>query len=94
MKNHYPVIRKQIESGRILSVTAARPRYPPTEDGRWDYRVTITFKSAAAAHAPSDEEAIVKQLYPNQAEFKKEEQRRFEILLAHWDVPLVNVPLQ
>jgi len=93
-KNHYPVLKKQIESGRILSVTAVRPRYHPTEEGRWDYRVTITFKSAAAAHAPSDEEAIIKQLYPNQAEFKKEEQRRFEILLAHWDVPLVNVPLQ
>jgi len=32
-------------------------------------------------------------LYPDQETFKKEEQRRFEILLAHWDVPVSPVPL-
>ncbi|MEP7338875.1 MAG: hypothetical protein ABI977_14165, partial [Acidobacteriota bacterium] len=47
--------------------------------------------SAAAFHAPSEEEQIVKKLYPDQATFKREEQRRFEILIAHWDVPLVAV---
>jgi len=25
--------------------------------------------------------------------FKKEEQRRFEILIGHWDVPIVDVKL-
>ena len=44
-KNHFPVLKKQIETGRILSVTAAKPRYHATEDGRWDYRVTIVFKN-------------------------------------------------
>lgn len=92
-KNHFPVLRKQIETGRILSVTAVRPRYHATEDERWDYRVTITFKNLAAAHDPSAEEAIIKQLYPDQDAFRKEEQRRFEILLGHWDVPLVSVAL-
>jgi hypothetical protein len=91
-KNHLPVLRKQIESGRILSVKIEKPRLHGTEDGRWDYRVTLTFKSAAAFHAPSGEEAIIKQLYPDQAAFKREEQRRFEILLAHWDVPIAGVP--
>jgi hypothetical protein len=36
-KNHFPILKKQIETGRILSVTAARPRYHATEEGRWDY---------------------------------------------------------
>ncbi|MBS1790073.1 MAG: hypothetical protein JST85_20285 [Acidobacteria bacterium] len=90
-KNHLPVLKKQIESGRILSVKIEKPRYHTTEDGRWDFRVTITFKSAAVMDEPSPEEAIVKQLYPDQATFKREEQRRFEILLAHWDMPIVSV---
>ncbi len=90
-KNHLPVLKKQIESGRILSVKIEKPRYHATEDGRWDFRVTITFKSAAAFHAPSGEDAIIKQLYPDQAAFKREEQRRFELLISHWDVPLVTV---
>jgi hypothetical protein len=90
-KNHLPVLKKQIESGRILNVKIEKPRYHSTEDGRWDFRVTIAFKSAAAFHAPSEEEQIVKKLYPDQFVFKREEQRRFEILIAHWDVPLVSV---
>jgi len=92
-KNHYPVLKKQIETGRILTVTVVRPRYHATEDGRWDYRVTIVFKHVAAAHEASGEEAIIKQLYPDQETFRREEQRRFEVLLAHWDVPVVSVEL-
>jgi hypothetical protein len=92
-KNHFPILRKQIETGRILSVTAAAPRYHATEDGRWDYRVTIVFKNMAAASDQASEEPIIKQLFPDQATYKREEQRRFEILLAHWDVPIVGVDL-
>jgi hypothetical protein len=92
-KNHFPVLRKQVEMGRMLKVTAVKPRYHSTEDGRWDYRVTIVFKNLAAAHDSASEEALIKQLYPDQETFTKEEQRRFEILLAHWDVPLVDVEL-
>jgi hypothetical protein len=92
-KNHFPVLKKQIETGRIVEVTASRPRYHATEDGRWDYRVTITWKNVAASIDNSGEDAIIKQLYPDQETFRREEQRRFEILLAHWDVPVVSVPL-
>jgi hypothetical protein len=93
-KNHLPILKKQIESGRILNVKVEKPRYHATEDGRWDFRVTIVFKSAAAFHDPNaaaSEEALSKQIYPDQTTFKREEQRRFEILTAHWDVPLVAV---
>ncbi|HVR71742.1 MAG TPA: hypothetical protein VMT87_12945 [Vicinamibacteria bacterium] len=93
-KNHYPVLEKQVESGRLLSVTAVRPRYHGTEEGRWDYRVTLVFRSVAAAHDNAGEEAIVRALYPDQETFRREEQRRFEILEGHWDVPLVPVDLE
>jgi hypothetical protein len=90
-KNHLPVLKKQIETGRITSVKIEKPRYHATEDGRWDFRVTIIFKSAVAFHEPSGEEQIIKQLYPDQGTFRNEERRRFEILIAHWDVPIVTV---
>jgi len=93
-KNHYPVLKKEIELGRLLSVTAVKPRYHTTEDGRWDYRVTIVFKDAATANDPSfDEKALVKQLFPDQETYTKEEQRRFQILLAHWDLPIQELDL-
>jgi hypothetical protein len=91
-KNHLPVLKKQIESGRFLEVRAEKPRYHATEDGRWDYRVTIVFKNAAAAADSSGEDEIKKQLFPDQETYSREEQRRFEILLAHWDLPIVAAP--
>jgi hypothetical protein len=93
-KNHLPVLRQEIIMGRILKVTMAAPQYHATEDGRWDYRVTITFASAASATDNFDSSTITKQLYPDQETFKKEEQRRFEILEAHWDLPVRDVNLE
>jgi hypothetical protein len=92
-KNHYPVLKKEIELGRILEVHAVQPRFHTTEDGRWDYRVTIVFKNAAIANDDFDASGIIKQLYPDQETYKKEEQRRFEILDAHWDLPIKDVDL-
>jgi hypothetical protein len=92
-KNHYPLLKKEIELGRILKVTATQPRYHATEDGRWDYRVTIVFKNAAIANDDFDTAPILKQLFPDQETYKREEKRRFEILDAHWDVPIKDVDL-
>jgi hypothetical protein len=92
-KNHYPLLKKQVEMGRMLKVSATAPRYHATEDGRWDYRVTIVFKNAATADDGFDEKALIRQLYPDQETYKKEEQRRFEVLDAHWDLPVRDVDL-
>jgi hypothetical protein len=57
----------------------------------------LTYRDIQAAFGDtSHHDAIRKQLYPAQATFEREEQRRFEILLAHWDVPIapVNLDLQ
>jgi hypothetical protein len=92
-KNHYPVLKKNVELGRMLRVSAVMPVYHTTEDGRWDYRVTIVYRNAAVAHDNFDSTALLKQLYPDQETYKKEEQRRFEILDAHWDLPIKDVDL-
>jgi hypothetical protein len=92
-KNHYPVLKKEIELGRILKVFAQTPRYHATEDGRWDFRTTIVFKNAQIANDNFDSAPLLKQLFPDQDSYKKEEQRRFEILDAHWDVPMKDFDL-
>src|SRR5438477_3606862 len=92
LKNHYPLLKKNVESGRMVSVKIETPANHMTEDTRWDYRVTIKFKnSTAATTANPDEESLIKQLWPDQETYKREEQRRFEILLAHWDLPVTDV---
>jgi hypothetical protein len=92
-KNHDPLLQKQVEMGRMLKVWMDQPRYHTTEDGRWDYRVTIVFKNSTVANEPFDEDTLKKELWPDQATYAKEEQRRFEILAGHWDLPIKNVDL-
>src|SRR5438552_1019279 len=92
LKNHYPLLKRGVESGRMLSVKIETPANHMTEDARWDYRVTIRFKnSTLATTANPQEESWINQLWPDQAGFKREEQRRFEILLAHWDLPVTDI---
>jgi hypothetical protein len=92
LKNHYPLLLKEAESGRILSIKIETPANHMTEDARWDYRVTLRYKnSTIATTADPDEESLIKQLWPDQETYKREEQRRFEILLAHWDLPVTDI---
>ena len=92
LKNHYPLLLKNIEGGRILAVKIEQPANHTTEDGRWDYRVTIRFRnSTVATTANPDEAGFIRQLWPDQDKYKREEQRRFAILLAHWDLPVTDI---
>jgi hypothetical protein len=53
--------------------------------------VTIVWKDIAVTDDGFDESAIARQMYPDQETFRKEEQRRFEILIAHWDLPVTDI---
>jgi hypothetical protein len=89
-RNHYPVLRALQDAGRFKSIRT----FVPTNhgDGRADW--TFAVELIEVADPPEvDEPAIIKKLYPDQEKFKKEEQRRFELLIAHWDVPLNVVNL-
>ena len=92
-RNHYPVLKEEIKSGRMKSVRTFVPTYHGDGRADWTFAVEITFRDAAAMTGPSDDEAIQRRLFPDRAKFLKEEQRRFEILEAHWDVPLNQLDL-
>jgi hypothetical protein len=91
-KNHYPVLKEQTgPGGRIKAVSVYRPTFHGEGRADWTFLVVITFSDWSVLGGPSPDEAIAKRLYPDQDAFRKEEQRRFEILDAHWDVPLSEV---
>jgi len=92
LKNHYPLLQERVKAGDFLSVKIETPANHMTEDSRWDYRVTITFKnSTVATTANPAEEETTKKLFPDQTTYQQEEKRRFEILLAHWDIPVTDI---
>jgi hypothetical protein len=93
-KNHYPVLRDQMKTGRITQVRTYVPSYHGDGRADWTFAVAITFRDTAAMTGPSGEDEIIRRLYPDQAAFRKEEQRRFELLDAHWDVPLNELDME
>src|SRR5438445_7225333 len=92
-RNHLPVLREEMKSGRVVSVKTYVPTYHGDGRADWTFAVVITFKDVAAFVGASGDEEIQRRLYPDRAKFLKEEQRRFEILDAHWDVPLNELDL-
>jgi hypothetical protein len=92
-KNHLPVLKRLRDEGRLLRIEVEKPRNHAAERSRWDYRVRLTFRDADAAHDPSYEEEVKKQLFSDQDAYRTEESRRFEILDSHWDVVVDVVDL-
>ena len=93
-KNHYPLLKKLLEKGDLISIDAFTPHYHASEDSRWDFKVSLTFKTVALAYDHDLTKPYEKQLFPDQDTFKKEEQHRFELLLAHWDIPVQKTTLE
>jgi hypothetical protein len=87
-KNHYPILKELKKRGEIQDMKAVYPINHASESGRWDFRYTIVFKDFAASRNQALSKSITLELYPDQEKFKKEEQRRFEILQEHIDVPI------
>src|SRR5215467_16272381 len=46
LKNHFPLLEEIQKTGRILALKIETPANHMTEDSRWDYRVTITYKNS------------------------------------------------
>ena len=92
LKNHWPILREQLAQGRYTAVRMATPRFHGDGLAGWDVMVSITYADWATIQEHADPE-LVTRLYPDQAAFRAEEARRFEILEAHWDVVLEERPL-
>jgi len=91
-RNHWPILRAQLEEGRFLEVRAATPRFHGDGRADWNFLVTISYRDWAAMEAHSEAE-IAARLFPDHERYQAEERRRFELLEAHWDVPLEDHPL-
>jgi len=90
-RNHYPYLKAKEKAGMFSSVRTYVPEFHGDGRGDWTFAVELVVPPNAPA-TPTDDE-IIGRLYPDRAKFGREEQRRFEILEAHWDVPLNRIDL-
>jgi len=87
-KYQIPVLDREKELGNVLRYTVYRPGLHTSEDQRWDYRVVIVYRNQIV---PAQAREIEKQLFPDRASFKHEENHRWELIDAHWDLPIREI---
>lgn len=91
-RNHYPLLKAREKTGQYRSVRTFVPEFHGDGRGDWTFAVELVAPPNAPT-TPTNEE-FIKRMYPDRAKFDREEQRRFEILVAHWDVPLNRVDFE
>ena len=91
-RNHYPLLKAREKAGQYRSVRTFVPEFHGDGRADWTFAVELVVPPNAPT-TPTNEELIAK-MYPDRAKFDREEQRRFEILVAHWDVPLNRIEFE
>lgn len=92
-RNHYPLLEAQIKSGRLLRVEIYVPRFHGDGRSDWTFLTVLVYRNWQAL-AKGESSALARKLYPDQKKYKQEERRRFELLDAHWDVPLTPLEMK
>jgi hypothetical protein len=86
-KYQLAILERQKQLGFVKQYTVWAPGLHTSEESRWDYRVIIV-RTSYDAPAGQSEDEVAKQLFPDQATFKREENRRWELTANHWDLPI------
>jgi hypothetical protein len=87
-KYQIATLNREKELGYLTSFTVYRPGYHAGEDSRWEYRIVIAYKNISSSGHGSE---VEKQLFPDQATMKREENRRWELTEAHYDLPIHTI---
>jgi hypothetical protein len=76
------------ELGYVTHYTVYRPGLHTAEEERWEYTVLIVYRNQQAS---THEAEIERQLFPDRATLKREENHRWELVESHWDLPIEEV---
>ncbi len=89
---HYPLLKSLQEQGLIKSITLLkRDRHHLVP--AWDYELQIVWRDKVA-QVTGDSPELLHKIFPNWADYQKNEGRRWEITAEHWDEDLSPVPVE
>jgi len=92
-KNHNPLLKELTKEGLLKSEKLYTRRFH-AESPAWDYKIVMIWRDwSALEEAHNREPEILKSLYPNKEDHDRQEKRRWELTLSHWDDVLDEVPL-
>jgi len=84
-KYQIAILDREKQLGFVTNYIVQRPGAHTSEDSRWDYRIIITYPNYDGS---THEGEVQRQLFPDNATRQREEDRRWELTLNHWDLPI------
>ena len=87
-KYQIAILDREQQLGYVTRYEVVRPGLHTSEDSRWDYRVVITYPNYDGS---THESEVDKQLFTDRASEARDEQRRWELTLNHWDLPIHEI---
>ena len=87
-KYQIAILDREKQLGFVTNYVVFRPGLHTSEDSRWDYRIVITYPNYAASQHESE---VEHQLFSDIVAESKEENRRWELTLNHWDLPIHQI---
>ena len=87
-KYQIAILDREMALGYVTRYSVVRPGLHTSEDARWDYRIVITYPNPAGA---THEGEVDRQLFPDRQAEAREDQRRWELTLNHWDLPIHEI---
>ena len=87
-KYQIAILDREKTLGYVTDYTVYKPGLHTSEDARWDYRIVITYPNYEASRHEGEVERL---LFADKAAEAKEENRRWELTVNHWDLPIHQV---
>jgi hypothetical protein len=87
-KYQIAILDREKQLGFVTDYYVDKPGLHTSEDARWDYRIIITYPNYDASRHEGE---VQHQLFPDDAALTKEEDRRWELTVNHWDLPIHQI---
>ncbi len=87
-KYQIATLDREKQLGYVTDYQVYRPGEHASEDARWDYRIVITYPNYDGSRREGE---VANQLFADKAAWHREEDRRWELTVNHWDLPIRQV---
>ncbi len=89
-KYQVAILDREKQLGLVIDYKIYGPGLHTSEADRWDYRIVIAYPNQAAADY-ANEDKVAAELFPDKAAMDREDQRRWELTVNHWDLPIREI---
>lgn len=87
-KYQIAILDREKQLGLVTDYYVDKPGLHTSEDARWDYRIIITYPNYDASRHEAE---VEHQLFPDTASLTRAEDRRWELTVNHWDLPIHRI---